>query len=278
MILPTTERYNYHSHTEFCDGRAPMSGMAAAACSEGMEIWGFSPHSPIPVESGCNMQFEAVPIYLEEASRIKGEYEGRMKILTSMEIDYLSTEWGPHVDYFQKLPLDYRIGSVHFVMNQDGIPIDCDGRFERFNQRLKDSFRGDLRYIVEKFYEQELIMIERGGFDVLGHFDKISANASMVDPEIENTGWYQALVDDVIRHARDAGIIFEINTKAFNDKGRFFPNRSLWKELPDKSKGETLEGIIHKKILINSDAHYPEKVNCGRDEAIKLFHEEIINQ
>ena len=32
-----------------------------------------------------------------------------------MEIDYLNDDWGPANDYFQSLPLDYRIGSVHFI-------------------------------------------------------------------------------------------------------------------------------------------------------------------
>ena len=89
MILPETSIYNYHSHTQYCDGHASMDEMAAAACDAGMEIWGFSPHSPIAVESKCNMTRESVPEYLEESRRLKDIYSGRMKILTGMEIDYL---------------------------------------------------------------------------------------------------------------------------------------------------------------------------------------------
>ncbi len=271
MILPSTDLYNYHSHTQFCDGRASMEDMAAAAFNAGMEIWGFSPHSPIPVESKCNMSAAAVEPYIEEADRLKEIYSGKMNILTGMEVDYLSPEFGPHLDYFQKMPLDYKIGSVHFVVNQDGVPLDCDGRFERFSQYLKDGFYGDLRYVVEKFFEQELTMIERGGFDILGHFDKIAANASEADPEIESYSWYKSLVSDVIRNAKDAGLIIEINTKSRFDRGRFFPEEHLWPQLIDHSKGETGDALLHQKILINSDAHYPDKVNLGRMEAIEAF-------
>lgn len=35
--------YNLHSHTQFCDGRASMEEMAAAAMAEGFSHWGFSP-------------------------------------------------------------------------------------------------------------------------------------------------------------------------------------------------------------------------------------------
>ncbi|MDE6027078.1 MAG: histidinol-phosphatase [Muribaculaceae bacterium] len=269
--MPETEKYNYHSHTQFCDGRASMEDMAAAAFESGMEVWGFSPHSPIAVESKCNMGYEDVPPYLAEAGRIKDLYEGKMKVLTGMEIDFLSADFGPHIDYFQRLPLDYRIGSVHFVPNQDGVPLDCDGRFERFSMYLKEGYRGDLRYVVEKFFEQELTMIEQGGFDILGHFDKIAANASLADPSLEGQGWYQALIDDVIRNAKDSGLIIEINTKSIFEKNRFFPAEPIWPRLIDRSGRETPESLLHKKILINSDAHYPDKVNLGRDEAMARY-------
>ncbi|MDE5869231.1 MAG: histidinol-phosphatase [Muribaculaceae bacterium] len=273
--LPETEIYNYHSHTQYCDGRAPMVDMAAAALEEGMEIWGFSPHSPVTVESKCNMSREDVPLYIDEAARIKEKYTGRMKILTGMEIDFLSPDFGPHIDYFQNLPLDYMIGSVHFVPNQDGIPLDCDGRFERFSSYLKDGYDGDLRYVVEKYFEQVLIMIERGGFDILGHLDKIAGNATLADPSLEDQGWYNALVDDVIRNAKDKELIIEINTKSFLDKHRFFPSRRYWPLLIDRSKGETPEALLHKNILFNSDTHYPEKVNLGRMEAIDIFKQNV---
>lgn len=271
MILPNTEIYNYHSHTQFCDGRAEMTVMAKAAADAGMEIWGFTPHSPIPIESPCNMRKEDMDSYLSEAGKIRDEYEGRMKVLTALEIDYLSRDFGPHIDYFHLLPLDYRIGSVHFVPNQDGVPLDCDGSFERFSRNLNLGYRGDLRYVVEKFFEQELTMIEQGGFDILGHFDKIAANAALADPTLEEQSWYNSLIDDVIRNAKDSGLIIEINTKSIFDKKRLFPAESIWPRLIDRPKGETPDAILHKQILINSDAHYPEKVNLGRAEAIKLF-------
>lgn len=284
MLQPDNDRYNYHSHTQFCDGHASMEEMAAAAFDAGMQIWGFSPHSPICVESPCNMSTEDFPAYYAEATRLKEMYEGKMQILTGMEIDFLSKDFGPHIDFFQKLPLNYSIGSVHFVPTQDGIPVDCDGSFGRFSKNLSTCFRNDLRYVVEKFFEQELILIELGGFDILGHFDKIAANASLASPGIEEEGWYRALVDDVIRHAHWKGYHIEINTKSFADKNRFFPAEWIWPSMLTtlSEKGEspltikeentipTSEGVPflnNSKILINSDAHYPDKVDASRDEA-----------
>lgn len=252
-------KYNFHTHTEFCDGRSPMSDMVSAALSENFSVLGFTPHSPLAVESGCNMAYEAVPEYLSCVSRLKSRYDGSIEILTSMEIDWLSPDFGPHIDYFQKLPLDYRLGSVHFVPTRDGIPIDCDGSRERFIRNLRDAFAGDLRYVVEMFFVQELEMIEHGGFDLLGHFDKIAANASAVDPDIESRDWYRALIEDVVSHALSSGLTIEINTKYLDQKDRSFPSSGWIPILVDS-------GLPY---VIDSDAHEASLLDAGRTKMIQ---------
>ncbi len=263
-LIKDTQDYNLHSHTEFCDGHATLSEMAGAAAEAGMRVWAATPHSPICVESKCNMSKDSVPAFLEQCEAARERYDGTMRFLTSMEIDFINRDFGPHIDYFQRLPLDFRLGSVHFVPNQEGIWLDCDGRFERFAEYLRYGFNGDLRYVVEKYFEQVLAMLELGGIDMLGHFDKIIGNAAMADATIESQGWYEALVDDVVTHASASGVVVEINTKAFHDKGRFFPHSHWWDKL--KSAGVP--------VAVNSDAHYPEKVNLGRREAISLWNKQ----
>ncbi|MDE5712485.1 MAG: PHP domain-containing protein [Muribaculaceae bacterium] len=264
-IIISTEKYNLHSHSQFCDGRDSMEDIAAAASREGMEYFAFTPHSPVPLKSPCNMSASRMDEYLAECGRLKDFYAGNMGVLVSQEIDYLGDSWGPHVDYFQKLPLDFRLGSVHFVPNQEGVLLDCDGRFERFAEYLKDGFSNDLRYVTEKYFEQVLKMLERGGFDLLGHFDKIAGNASLADPEIESYGWYEALVDDVVSHASGAGVVVEINTKAFEDKGRFYPAERWWGKIIDA-------GL---PVAVDSDVHYASKVSSGRAEALERLRKYV---
>lgn len=260
-LVNRDNNYNLHSHTQFCDGHAPMAEIAAAAADSGMHLWGITPHSPICIESPCNMKFEDVDPYLAEAERIAEQYDGRMTVLTGMEIDFLSRDFGPHIDYFQRLPLHYRIGSVHFVADRQGTPHDCDGSTERFKKYLHDYFHDDLRFVVEKYFEHLLQMQELGGFEILGHFDKIAGNAAGVDPAIETNSWYEALIDDVISHAQSREMIVEINTKALASRQRFYPNQIWWPKL--KAAG--------LPIVFNSDAHEPALVSAGRKEAISAF-------
>lgn len=262
-IIESTDRYNFHSHSQFCDGKATVAEIASAAYSQGFEVWGVSPHSPICIPSPCNMAREDVPAYLDEMSRLRDEYAGRMRMLTSMEIDFLGRDFGPHIDYFQKLPLDYRIGSIHFVPNQDGVPLDCDGSAERFAGYVKDGYAGDLRYVVERYFEQVLTMLELGGFEMLGHFDKIIGNACEVDPMIENQHWYESLILDVIRLAKETGVVVEINTKAIEARKRFYPARHWWPLLKE----------ARIPLAVNSDCHHPDLTDLGRAAALDLLNE-----
>ena len=67
-------------------------------------------------------------------------------------------------------------------------------------------------------------MIKGGRFDLIGHFDKISHNASHYCSGIEDTGWYRALVDEVMDMIIDAGVAVELNTKAWEGHRRMFPS------------------------------------------------------
>lgn len=260
-ITSLSEYYNLHTHTQFCDGHAPMSEMAAAAAALHYTTLGFTPHGPVHIESPCNMSRDYIPAYYAECDRLRQLYAGRMEILRGMEIDYLDPRHGPSSQYYADLGLDYSIGSVHFVANRKGEQWDCDGSPERFGRYVREHFCGDLRYVVEKYFAAVCDMLTRGGFHLLGHFDKIGRNADAVEPGVEDCEYYLRGVEDVLACIHDTGVAVELNTKYLKDTGRLFPN-VRWLPMVMET-GATL--------VVNSDAHYPDKLDNGRPEALKLI-------
>lgn len=261
-IIDSTRNYNFHSHTQFCDGHADMETMARAAVEAGMEYYGFSPHSPVPIASPCNMTAQSVEEYTACFEQIKQIPElASCRFFRGMEIDYLNEEWGPSHPYFASLGLDFSIGSVHFIPTKEGEPVDIDGRFENFKHRMQKYFRNDIEYVVGTFFEQSEKMIEAGGFDILGHFDKVGQNANYYRPGIEDSAYYQDLVGRVIDKIINNDIIIELNTKARREHGRFFPGERYLPRLQDA-------GVT---IVVNSDAHYPQYITASRDEAFELL-------
>ncbi|MBR6746792.1 MAG: histidinol-phosphatase [Muribaculaceae bacterium] len=256
-----SRKYTLHSHTEFCDGRATMEAFARKVVESGFTHYGFSPHSPIPIMSPCNMTREKVAVYDEEFNRICDQYGDRVKFYRSMEIDYLGEEWGPSHKYFSRLNLDYAIGSVHFIPNQEGEYIDIDGNFEGFKKKMVKYFNNDIRYVVETFYQQSCKMVEAGGFEIIGHLDKIGCNAGYYQPGIESESWYQSLLNDLIDRVIDSGVVVEINTKAWQQHQKMYPHVEKWCRLIQS-------GV---KIVVNSDAHVPALINAGREEAYAML-------
>ena len=260
-IAATSKLYNFHSHTQFCDGHATMHEFAAEAVAEGFTHYGFTPHSPVPIESPCNMKTADVAEYLKTVDELKRKYDGRIKLYASMEIDYLGDNWGPSNPYFDTVALDYRIGSVHFVPAGDAM-VDTDGRFESFKVKMATFFDNDIRHVVDSFYDQTLRMIAAGGFDIIGHFDKIGLNASCFKPGIEDEPWYAKRITEVMEAIKEAGVIAEINTKSLAQHNRFFPHMRYFKEMKRM-------GI---PVVFNSDAHYPSLINAGRMEAMEIYN------
>ena len=261
-IIAKTRLYNFHSHTQFCDGHATMEEMARAAVACGMEHYGFSPHSPIPIASPCNMSSESVGEFLGEVERLQQLPElAACRFYKAMEIDFLGDDYGPANDYFKNLGLDYSIGSIHFIPTQSGEYVDIDGSFENFSKRMKLYFRNDIEYVVSTFFSQSAKMIEHGGFDILGHFDKVGQNASYYSPGIEDSELYRSLVNGLIDTIIARRLTIELNTKARELHGRFFPGERYLERL-------VRAGIT---ILVNSDAHRPDRINASRDEAYRIL-------
>lgn len=269
--LNGSKAYTFHSHTEFCDGRATMEAFAREVVARGFTHYGFSPHCPLPIVSPCNMRREDVGRYLSEVDRIKGEYGGHCRFYAAMEVDYLGAEFGPSSREISELPLDYVIGSVHFVANRKGRLVDVDGRFESFRRKMRDYFDDDIRYVCEAFYSRSAAMVEAGGFDIIGHFDKIGQNASYFQPGIEDEEWYQALVSDLVeriishnaRHP-ERPLTVEINTKAYADhSGRLFPHPRHWGRLAEA-------GV---PLIVNSDAHVPALIDASREMAFSMLEQ-----
>ncbi len=259
--LRPTRRYNLHSHTQFCDGHAPMSDMVEGALAAGLTHYGFSPHSPLPIASPCNMSEADVAPFLAEVDRLQALHAGRIRLYKAMEVDYLGPQWGPASPAVQAYGLDYVIGSVHFVPSQDGRYVDTDGPAERFAGYVAGEFHGDLRYVVDTFFSQTLAMIEAGGLDIVGHFDKIGLNASFVQPGIEDEPWYGRHIARVVDAIAASGLTAEINTKAYARRGRFFPATRWWEQL-------LRAGV---PVVVNSDAHDPALTDASRAEAFTLL-------
>lgn len=252
---------NYHSHCSFCDGRAPLEEFVKEAIRQGFYSYGVSSHAPLPFPTRWTMEWEQMEAYLDEFNNLRQKYADEIELYVGLEIDYLNEESNPSVARFTELPLDYRIGSVHLLYDAAGEVVDIDCSPAVFKERVDRHFNGDVLRVVRMYFDRLFRMVELGGFDILGHADKMHYNASCYHPGLLDEPWYEALMKDYFSLVASRGYLVEINTKAYDSLGTFYPNSRYWELMKE----------YQIKVLVNSDAHYPERINAGRMEALRLL-------
>lgn len=258
---------NYHSHCTFCDGRSTPEDFVKFAISHGFRAYGFSSHSPLPFETFWNMSKDDMPEYLAEINRLKEKYAGQLEIYTSLEIDYLDETYNPSIAYFQELPLDYRIGSIHFLPLSEHLSEDnmvcIDGAFADYKDSVDRYFEGKISKLVTRYFDSTLKMIEAGGIDIVGHMDKIYMNGHKCEGFSFDADWYQKPFKAVLDLIAQKGLMVEVNTKNLTKKQQIFPRKEYLGLLKD----------MNIPVMVNSDCHYPDLVNDGRTEAFEILKE-----
>ena len=258
---------NFHSHCTFCDGRNLPEDFVKAAIANRFRAYGFSSHSPLPFETCWNMSKTDMPDYLAEIKRLKNQYAGDIELYLGLEIDYLDTSYNAAIPYFQSLPLDYSISSIHFLPSQH-TPLNenrvcIDGHYRDFETGLNSYFGGNIRRITDFFFETSMQMVEIGGFDIVGHIDKIYMNGIKHPGFDLQAGWYQKPFLQLLDLIAEKGCIVEINCKNNVRKSQTFPHITSYKELRKR----------HIPVIVNSDCHQPDLINDGREEALALLQE-----
>lgn len=258
---------NYHSHCTFCDGRSIPEDFVKFALAKGFRAYGFSSHSPLPFETFWNMTADNMPDYLAEINRLKDKYKDRIEIYAGLEIDYLDKNYNASIPYFTQLPLDYRISSIHYIPVAPGMEeknMACiDGGFEAFSQSVSRHFEGSIRKLTLRYFQESMNMVEAGGFDIVGHLDKIHMNGCRYPGFDASASWYRNAFTDFLRLIAEKGLMIEINTKTLIKKQQLFP-REEYLSLVEK---------MNIPVMVNSDCHYPDLVNDGRPEAFDLLKE-----
>ncbi|MEG1684599.1 MAG: histidinol-phosphatase [Bacteroides sp.] len=248
---------NYHSHCTFCDGHAPIEDFVKAAIAQGFTSYGISSHAPLPFETRWTMNRCDMPAYLAEIQRLKHKYSAEIELYAGLEIDYLDEQSNPSISYFKELPLDYRIGSVHLLHTPEGELVDIDVHKEKYKEILFSRFHNDLRATVVLYYDKLMRMIEKGGFDIVGHADKMSYNATYCQSDLLEQPWYNHKLHEYFTLIAEHKLMVEVNTKAYKEMNVFFPH----------SRYFSLLKSLNIPVLVNSDSHYPELINSGREQA-----------
>lgn len=252
---------NYHSHTRFDDGVQDPTDYLAAAIEKGLVAYGFSGHSPVPFPNVWAIRDHEVKQYCAEVNALKDN--GKVQIYLGLEVDFIPGHMGPNHPSVNSLGLDYTIGSVHFVDRLlDGRPCEIDGAYKLFHDLYEGTFKGDLRALIERYYELTRQMVAEDLPNVVGHIDKIKMQNRRATTWSEEADWYREAVYQTLEAVKASGAIMEVNTRGLYKKVATETYPSFW--VLERAKE------LEIPVMINSDGHHPREIIGEFDQAAQV--------
>ncbi len=247
---------NLHTHTVFCDGRNTPEEMVERALECGFTSLGFSSHANTRFADTCELG-DKVWDYIRAIERVKGEYEGKIKIYLGLELDRYSEGHIP--DY----KFDYTIASTHYAVYK-GEKICYDISVEHSRDIINRLLLGDGMMYARLYYETLADMPNHIGGDFVGHFDILTKYEEKA-PDLFDTGSpvYRKMALGALHALRERYDFFEINTGTIGRGYKSVPYPAPF--ILDEMKR------LGCKMLISTDCHNKAHLATGFDLSVELL-------
>lgn len=250
---------NLHTHTNYCDGKNSIEENIKYAIEKEFISLGFSGHSNF-FKDDCSMTKEGTIKYLNDIKKYKEIYKDKIQIYSGIEADYYSN-LNEYTD--KEMELDYRIGSVHFIDDdKNGNEKDyfcIDMSKDNFNETIKHF--GNIKIVIEKYFDNIIRMTNIQKPDIIGHFDLIRKYNLNKEYFTEEEYWYIEKVEETLKHIKENNCIVEVNIKLMNANNldAHYPNKNTIKKI--------LEMDI--PLTLNTDAHLTNNLDNFYFEAVQ---------
>lgn len=223
---------DYHTHSILSDGKHSYEEMIRMAISKGLDEIGFSDHVCLkPVDWAISMI--DIPVMTEQILDLRLKYQDQIKIRYGIEMDYFPGQEIELKELIESIPLDYVIGSVHFI---DDWNFDTD-------KSLYGKWPNDQLY--KDYFELIQQAAASGLFDIIGHLDIIKK--FRVYPESNQ----DKLFEDTIKLIKKSNLVVELNTGGVDRPcAEFTPNLKLLEICFRHNVPVTLSSDAHMTIQI----------------------------
>lgn len=235
-------KFDLHTHHQRCGhAEGKIEDYVKAAIENGLHVIGISDHSPYfysdedQLYPGIAMAKSEFSNYVNEVLQLKKKYEGKIKVLLGVESDFFSRYFEFYREKYRLYPLDYIIGSVHYVREEN---IFKKGRWDGLTSSEKVQVKEEYYDLIKQSARSKL-------FQILGHIDAMK-------------GFYPAfssietnILEDTLKIIGEEGVAIEINTSGkTKDCGGWYPSddileRALFYSVP---------------VTFGSDSHIPSRV------------------
>lgn len=241
---------DYHTHTPLCKhASGSVAEFRQAGERRGLAELCFTDHSPEPsgYDAKHRMQVEQMPTYRTMVEELQGT--PGLPVFLGMEADFFpgcEPFLGP---FLAAQPLDLVLGSVHYIR---------DWGFDNPDY-IKTWESVDVKGVWREYFALLHQLVDTRMFDVIGHFDLPKKFGHRLGDHA-----MKEMVQPLLDHIAKRGMGLEINTSGWRREVKeAYPSPLILSLAAER-------GIA---LTFGSDAHAPEEVGYGFEQALDLARE-----
>lgn len=258
-------RIDLHNHTYLCNhAEGEIEEYVLKAIELGIDIYGFSEHAPMKnFEDGYRLLVKDQIFYQNSILALKEKYKNKIDILLGYEVDYIEGDY--LLDEIIKAPVDYLIGSVHYLDQWGFDNPEFIGEYEK----------RDIDKIWEEYFKAMQSMARTSSFDIVGHFDLMKVFNFLPKKSMKE------LCFEVLKEIKKANMVLEINSAGFRKAPlEQYPSCEILElafdlDIPitfgsDAHKVDQIGLFYNEVTLLASQVGYKECISFKKRE--KLIH------
>jgi len=259
------QKFGYHTHTNFSDGKNTIEEMAGQAVCLGFQQIGISDHLIVHKnitqspswewikDNACFSSFgEAVDLCNKHAQNIRraGKNLG-IKTLVGYEVDYFTYNgWEDEFkNFLKKIDYDYLISGNHFFASADGEQV-----FDIWCFNPQKAPENETVYL-KRHFEMMRQAVESTLFSFLAHLDYAQKNPSYKEED------YIKEIEGVLCALKETNTGCEISTKGIRKFGHTYPSENILRNLIKQNT----------PIVISDDAHQTSELGTYFEDAEKIL-------
>lgn len=268
------QKFSYHTHTNFSDGRNSLEEMLERAVELGWDEIGISDHmiihKNIKKTPGYNLLAErdSKEVYKDSFKNSldcfrkhsecvrKAAKNFPIKVFIGYEVDYFTYDgWEDEFkEFIKQIDHDYLLNGNHFFIDEKSDGVIDIYRYDLLN--LGEGFDSFEAYL-KRHYETIKKSVESGLFDILAHLDYARRTL--------NHKFFPCVKErlDIVKSLKKSKMAVEVSTKGLRKVDSFYPEDFIIKELINNNI----------PIVIHDDAHKVSELGYEFEKAEEKLKE-----
>ena len=244
---------NYHAHTfRCCHAYGTEEEYIQAALQRGLQIFGFSDHTPQYFSgnyySFMRMYPEELDGYCNTVRELRAKYARQIQIPLGVEAEFYPGTWKEMLPRLQDAGVEYMILGQHWLGNEQ-------------NEHGSGGATAD-EALLKRYCHQVMEGLDTGKFTYLAHPDLFNF--------VGDSRIYRYHMRQLCRFARQANIPLEINLLGMYCN-KHYPNREFWALAAEEGCSAILGLDAHDPSHIANHACEEKALEMVRHYGLKLL-------